>query len=252
LANFAGARSAFPGGDPPDPRAAVFPAHWPLANFAGARSAFPGGDPRDPPRGPLSAGGLGSAGPVPSVSGPPRGSPRAARSPSGGRGRPARFRPCLAPRAGPPAARSQVGGQPCWPGSVRAWALALDAPGLCAPRPHGPAGLRGAFSVVCAENAPRKPNSAGNVTHIGVPGDSGVGKAAGGSGAGKEHPRPRRGGYEDGDVWVARGSAGGWRRGRGDRWRPQDQYPPEARGGRSAGLSGGEMVAGVLEETATP
>jgi len=48
-------------------------AHWPLANFAGARGAFPGGHPPDRPRGPLVAGGLGSVGLVLSVPGPPRG-----------------------------------------------------------------------------------------------------------------------------------------------------------------------------------
>jgi hypothetical protein len=79
------------------------------------------------------------------VSGSPRGllpggpDPRVAHSRLVGWGRPARFGPCLArrvgsSRAGRPQAVAGVG----WPGSVRVWALALDALGLCTPRPGSP------------------------------------------------------------------------------------------------------------------
>jgi hypothetical protein len=274
LANFAGARSAFPGGRPPGPPGAGFPCSLAVGQFRRGPQCFPGGTtPRTPRAAHSRLVGWGpSAGFCPCLA--PRvgssrvGSSRAARSPGGGWGPSARFCPCLAPPRGllsrgllPRGPGPQVGGQPCWPGSLRAWALALDALGLCAPRPgpprpgmlprsvarpHGPVPAHGGDPHMARRDYGERSQAyvLRTLPVSRIARKRGLWGAKSRPGGGKEHPRPRRGGARTGTCGWRPGWACGWRRGRGPGWRPQDQCPPEVRGGQPAGLSGEALGRG--------
>ena len=201
LANFAGGPQCFPGGTTPrTPRGAGFAAHWPLANFAGGPQCFPGGTTPRTPRGAGSP----SHWPLANFAGGPQCFP-------GGR---------------PP-------GPPAWP--TLGWWAGVRRPGFVPSEPAwappgGAPGPGGGFRCSLAAgqfrpgpavlsrgdelsrgNDPRPDNPGSRVTRkrppgtlgMGVPGDSGVGKVGRGLRGPERHPRPRRGGYEDGDVWVA-------------------------------------------------
>ena len=208
LANFAGGPQCFPGGTTPrTPRGAGSPAHWPLANFAGGPQCFPGGRPPGPPAWPTLSwwAGVRRPGFVPSEPAwaPPGGAP----GPGGG------FRCSLAAGQFRPGPAVLSRGDELSRGE-RAPALRTPGSRITRKRPPGTLGM-------------------------GVPGDSGVGKVGRGlRGAGKTSP-PSQGGLR------GRGRVGGAGIGPvagaaavGPGWRPQNQCPPEVRGGQPAGLSG--------------
>ena len=244
---------AAPGGTHPHPAGAGFSADWPLANFAGGPQCFPGGRPPGgadsrlvgwgpsawfrPCLVPYGSEGLlarpvVSAETLPVSTGDPAGAPPASQQTQ--QGSVALIRsPAPTPTSGPhprrPRRHHAVHRQ------RRHHAIHRQRR---APR-HTPATHQRWISSasLSAENAPRKPNARG------VAGDSPVGRSAGGSGGSggrKGHPRPRRGGYEDGDVWVAPGLAL-WLVPRP--WGPMAASEPSVP--RSAGWSARGLVRGL-------